>query len=95
MLLALHDTNGAETIGGTKVSAYPALISALFDDEGILRGLRAVTDNRAELRERTNSFQMAEAVRIRYGTDGWTCVDIPAAKGEEPIATQLVKQDCN
>lgn len=94
-LLAHHDTNGAETNGGTRISAYPALISALFDDAGILRGLRALTDNRIDLRERTNSFQMAEAVRIRYGADGWTCVDLPAGRGEEPIATQLIKQNCD
>jgi hypothetical protein len=94
-LLAHHDTNGAETNGGTRISAYPALISALFDDQGILRGLRAVSDTRIDLRERTNSFQMAEAVRIRYGADGWHCVDLPAGKGEEPIATQFVKQDCD
>lgn len=94
-LLAHHDTNGAETNGGTKVSAYPALISALFDDQGILRGLRAVTDNRIDLRERTNSFQMAEAVRIRFGATGWTCVDIPASSGEAPIASQFVKQNCD
>lgn len=94
-LLAHGDTVGAETNGGNRVSAYPALTSALFDDHGILRGLRAVTDDRIDLRERANSFLMAEAVRIRYGADDWSCVDLPAANGEEPIATEFVKQDCN
>ena len=94
-LLAHHDTSGAQTNGGTKVSAYPALISALFDDQGILRGLRAVSDGRIDLRDRTNSFQMAEAVRIRYGADGWSCIDLPPGNGEEPIATQFIKQNCD
>src|SRR5262245_11788292 len=38
-LLAQGLDNTAELNGGTKVSAYPVYASALFDDQGILRGL--------------------------------------------------------
>ncbi|HVW91616.1 MAG TPA: hypothetical protein VHB74_03325 [Devosia sp.] len=94
-LLARGDTSDAETNGGTKVSAYPAIVSALFDDKGILRGLRAVTDTRVDLRDRSMSYLMADAVRNMYGMDGWNCTNHPPAQGEEPISGNYINQTCS
>jgi hypothetical protein len=93
--LAHEDPDDADNNGGTKISVYPAIISALFDDQGLLRGLRAVTDDRATLRNRTMSYMMADAVRNMYGMDGWECTDHPPANGEEPVAGSYVNQSCS
>ncbi|MDB5536012.1 MAG: hypothetical protein JWP26_3872 [Devosia sp.] len=94
-LLARRDLHGAETNGGTSVYDYAVIASALFDDEGVLRGVRAVTDDRTTLRNRASAYQMAEAVLNRFGLAGWACVDVPASRGEEPLAGQYVNKSCS
>lgn len=93
--LAHEDPDDADTNGGTRISVYPAITSALFDDKGILRGLRAVTDDRVALRNRAMSYMMADAVRNMYGMDGWQCTDHPAANGEEPVSGSYINQSCS
>lgn len=93
-LLAQGLDNTAETNGGTKVSAYPVFASALFDDQGILRGLRAVSDGRIDLRDRTNAHLMADAVQIQFGKQNFKCVEVPPVKGEEPLAGTYINQQC-
>ena len=94
-LLAQGLDNTAELNGGTKVSNYPVFASALFDDQGILRGLRAVTDGRIDLRERTNAHLMADAVQIQFGKEGFKCVENKPEKGEEPLAGSYINQQCS
>lgn len=93
--LARGDLSGAEVNGGTTISSYPVYASALFDDAGILRGLRAVTDDRIELRARTNAYLMPDVIHIQFGRDGWDCIDRRPEKGQEPLAGQYVDQSCS
>ncbi len=93
-LLAQGLDNTAELNGGTKVSNYPVFASALFDDNGVLRGLRAVTDGRIALRDRTNAHLMADAVQIQFGKANFTCIDNQPANGEEPLAGSYINQQC-
>jgi len=94
LALARGDLNGAEINGGTTIANYPVYASALFDHAGILRGLRAVTDERAELRQRTNAYLMPDFIWNLFGREGWDCVDRDAAGGKEPLAGRYVNRSC-
>ena len=79
---------------GTRIAGHPVILSVLFDDGGILRGIRAVTDPRAAPAERRMAHLMRLAVINHYGTEGWTCVDEPAAAEETPVGGIFIKQRC-
>lgn len=92
--LAIGVTAYAEKYGGTDLNSYPVIVSALFDDAGILRGWRAATDDRVELRIRRSAFQMGNYLRSRLGKDLWTCTQLPVLEGETPFASRLIKDNC-
>ena len=70
---------------GTRVAGHPVVLSALFDDGGALRGIRMVSDPRATPTERRMAHLLGVAVINRYGTDNWTCADLPPAEGESAV----------
>ena len=88
----LKDT--ADHFGGTRISIHPTVISVLFDPSGIVRGLRAVTDDRASLQRRGASYRMADDVRARFGLEEWSCQKIPLEADEELINGEFVKENC-
>jgi hypothetical protein len=90
---AIDDDQYTRNIG-TRVAGHPVILSALFDDGGILRGIRAVTDPRAAPAERRMAHLLRLAAINHYGPDGWTCIDQPAAPGETPVGGIFVKQRC-
>jgi len=79
---------------GTRVAGHPVVLSALFDDGGALRGIRMVSDPRATPTERRMAHLLGVAVINRYGTDNWTCADLPPAEGESAVGGVFVKQRC-
>jgi hypothetical protein len=79
---------------GTRVAGHPVVLSALFDDGGILRGIRMVSDPRATPAERRMAHLLGVAVINRYGADGWTCTDLPPAEGESAVGGVFIKQRC-
>jgi hypothetical protein len=79
---------------GTRVAGHPVILSALFDDSGILRGIRMVSDPRAAPPERRMAHLLGVAVINRYGTDGWNCTDLPRAEGESAVGGVFIKQRC-
>ncbi|MCW5697673.1 MAG: pentapeptide repeat-containing protein [Bauldia sp.] len=92
--LAQRDFLRAELFQGTKIGNFPILGSVLIDDSGIVRGIRAVTDDRVSDRTRRAAVSMADFLRSVYGGGGWSCVDLPVGEGETPVGGALVKQDC-
>jgi hypothetical protein len=80
---------------GTRVAGHPIVLSALFDDGGILRGVRMVSDPRAAPAERRMAHLLGVAVINRYGADGWHCVDFPPAEGESAVGGVFIKQRCD
>ena len=70
------------------------MISVLIDADGIVRGLRAVTDDRVPDRTRQLAYTLASTARSHLGGDSWTCNDLPPAEGEEEFGGRLVKEDC-
>jgi hypothetical protein len=79
---------------GTRVAGHPVVLSALFDDPGILRGIRMVSDPRATPMQRRMAHLLGVAVIDRYGTDGWTCTDLPPAQGESAVGGVFIKRHC-
>ena len=92
---AIDDPLYAQGRIGTRVAGHPVILSVLFDKEGVLRGIRMVTDPRASITERRMAHLLRLAVINRYDPDGWTCTDFPLAAGETPVGGGVfVKQRC-
>lgn len=91
---ALDDPLYAGQQTGTRVAGHPVILSALFDDTGVLRGIRMITDPRATPLERRMAHLLKVAVMNRYGLDGWTCVDLPPDPGESAVGGVFIKQRC-
>lgn len=79
---------------GTRIFTYPVVVAALFDDAGILRGYAVDSDDRAPTNIRQRAYTLPRYVRSEFGSEGWTCTDLPPAEGEEPMGRLLVKEDC-
>src|SRR4029078_3736038 len=80
---------------GTRVAGHPVILSALFDDDGVLRGIRIVSDPRAARRERRMAHMLRLVVINRYEPGGWSCVDFPPAPGETEVGGGVfLKQKC-
>jgi len=91
---AIDDPLYAKGKLGTRVAGHPVILSTLFDHDGVLRGLRFVTDPRAQSHERRMAHMFRLAVINRYEPDGWSCTDSPPAPGETPVGGIFIKQHC-
>ena len=92
---AIDDPLYAQGRIGTRVAGHPVILSVLFDRDGILRGIRMVSDPRASITERRMAHMLRIAVINRYEPDGWTCTDLPPAAGETPVGGGVfIKQRC-
>jgi hypothetical protein len=80
---------------GTRVAGHPIILSVLFDRDGILRGLRFVSDPRGDPGARRMAHLLRLAIINRYDPQGWTCTDLPAAPGETPVGGIFLKQRCH
>jgi hypothetical protein len=79
---------------GTRVAGHPVILSALFDDDGTLRGIRMISDPRAPESERRMAHLLGVAAMSHYGRDGWACTDLPPAQGETPVGGIFIKSRC-
>lgn len=92
--LAMQIAPVADRFAGTSIGEFPVILSALFDDDGILAGVRAVSDDRTTLRNRRSAYTLALYIKGRFGNARWTCQDLPATDGQTPVGNSFVKQDC-
>jgi hypothetical protein len=83
-----------EQYSGTKTYGFPIVVSGLFDDEGILRGIRIVSDPRDASQNRDEAYFLRNFLNARFGRDNWQCDDLPLADGETPVGGVFVKQSC-
>lgn len=81
---------------GTKVYDLPVIMSVLIDEEGIVRGLRLVSDPRdtSVPREDARFLHPFLMARFRPDTGDWSCTDLPPQAGETPVNGEFLKQDC-
>lgn len=80
--------------GGTRMANFPVVLSLLFDDAGIARGFRVVTDTRADIQDRGRAYLLRQRVQPMYGEDGWDCVDKPPGPGESGVGDVFINQVC-
>lgn len=71
--------------GGTRMANFPVVLSLLFDDAGIVRGFRAVTDARAALRDRGVAYLLRFRIFPLYGSADWDCVNKPPEPGQTAV----------
>jgi hypothetical protein len=92
---AIDDPLYAQGRIGTRVAGHPVILSVLFDKDGVVRGIRMVSDPRGSIVERRMAHMLRLAVINRYEPEGWTCTDFPLAPGETPVGGGVfVKQAC-
>jgi hypothetical protein len=89
---------------GTTEFAFPVIVSALFDANGVLKGIRVVTDPRpdhrddttdADLRRRDDAYLLGGRMASRFAIDAKRdCTALPPAEGESAVGERLIKQSC-
>jgi hypothetical protein len=83
-----------QRFSGTKVYDFPVVLSARFDDQGVLAGIRIVSDPRDTSRDREEAYLLRNFLTSRYGREGWDCMDLPPDEGETPVGRTFIKQRC-
>jgi hypothetical protein len=92
---AIDDPMFAQGRLGTRVAGHPVILSVLFDRDGVLRGIRMVSDPRGSIMERRMAHMLRLAIINRYDPDGWACTDLAPAPGETPVGGGVfIKQRC-
>ena len=83
-----------EKYSGTKVYDFPVVLSARFEEGGVLAGIRIVSDPRDTSRDREEAYLLRNFLNARYGREGWDCVDLGPDEGETPVFRTVIKQRC-
>jgi hypothetical protein len=105
ILRALNDPRVARFVGTTDKD-FPVITSALFDAGGVLRGIRLVTDPRADyandaffdltaLRPRDDHYLLGPYIGAQFGIDpDIQCINLPLVEGEGTVGNVSIKLDC-
>jgi hypothetical protein len=101
---ARDDERAISRWAGTHEVTFPVVVSALFDDSGVLRGMRMVTDARPEHRnditeanrkKRDEAYTLAAVMASRFNIDpAHDCQAIPPGEGETPVGALFIKRVC-
>jgi hypothetical protein len=101
---AHDDERGIARWAGTHEVTFPVIVSALFDDGGVLRGIRMATDARPEhrndiaeanRRKRDEAYTLASVMAARFGVDpARDCEALPPAEGETAVGDLFIKRVC-
>lgn len=93
-----HDEYGEELwiqrFAGTRMANFPVVLSLLFDDQGFVRGFRAVTDERAPLDDRGRAYLFRYRVKDLYDPKLWTCIEKPPGPKETGVGDMYVNEVC-
>jgi hypothetical protein len=83
-----------EDLEGTAIAGHQVLISLLFDDQGVVEGIRVFTDPFARSYEKRRAHILSEKVKARFGLDGWDCRNEEPGPGESEIGGLFIKERC-
>jgi uncharacterized protein YjbI with pentapeptide repeats len=91
----------AQRYRGTTAYDLPIVVSALFDDDGFLMGIRIVSDQRSDrnhfdnIEKRQKAFTLRNFLTGRYNADfSWSCVKAEPEEGEEAFQKIFIKDRC-
>jgi hypothetical protein len=79
---------------GTKTYGFPIVVSALIDGDGVLHGIRIVSDPRDPTGDRDEAYLLRNFLNARFGREGWQCEELAAEPGETPVSGIFIKQRC-
>jgi hypothetical protein len=79
---------------GTKVAGHPVIPSLLIDEQGVVQGIRIVTDPAARMYLKKKAFLLGIRVMGRYGRDGWTCTEAKPGDGRTPVGGVFIDRHC-
>ncbi len=79
---------------GTKVFGRPVIVSLLVAGDGIVEGLRIISDPRANLVQRTEAYTLRNIIRSRFSSKGWACADEEPDERLLPIGRIFINQRC-
>jgi hypothetical protein len=79
---------------GTKVAGHPVIPSLLIDDQGVVQGIRIVTDPKARMYLKKKAFLLGIRVMGRYGREGWTCTEAKPDAGRTPVGGVFIDRHC-
>jgi hypothetical protein len=89
---------------GTSYDFFPIITSALFDEAGVLEGLRIVTDPRPgqrkndpylRLRPRSEHYLLQLYLMDKFGMGAFDCIELPLRKGETSVLGMKVNRVCD
>lgn len=80
--------------GGTSVYAHQVVVSVLVDNDGIVQGIRIVTDNRVSDRDRRIQVTLARNFEARYSAWKLACAGVPMSSGELPVGNIFIHELC-
>lgn len=83
-----------DTWEGTKVAGHPVIPSLLIDDDGIVQGIRIITDPDARLYLKKKAFLLPIRIMGRYGRDGWDCTEAEPSDGKTPVGGMFIDRHC-
>lgn len=92
--LANEYTTWIEFYAGTNVLDHPVILSVLISEDAVVRGVRIITDPRADPRARQAAVRLKKQLEGRFGDGPWTCRDAPPAEGEKPARGLFIKERC-
>jgi hypothetical protein len=84
-----------EQYSGTKTYGFPVVVSALIDAQGLLGGIRIISDPRDTSQNRDEAYLLRNFLTARFGRDNWQCQDLALEDGETPVDGVFVKQRCS
>ena len=94
----LYDGLANYTTGATTATVvagdFPAVVSALFTDDGFLAGLRVVTDNHVSTGERSRAYTMLYYLLSFFPGVTFDCTDDDPAPDETPVGNLFIKSRC-
>lgn len=81
--------------GGTSIFAHPVIVSVLVDPDGLVQGIRIVTDNRISATERRTAVTLIRNFKARFTDWSLDCADVAMKDGEQPVGNQFIHEACN
>ncbi len=78
---------------GTKVAGHPVQPSLLITEDGVVKGIRIVTNGK-RMYLRKKAYLLPIRIMGRYGRDGWDCRDAEPADGKTAIGGMFIDRHC-
>jgi hypothetical protein len=74
--------------------AHPVVVAILVDDAGLAQGVRIITDDRVSNHDRRLAVVLSRNMKVRFGSWGLVCEDIPMKDGEMKVGNEFIHEIC-